>query len=275
MAFVEVGIKLSYLALGDTKFPPVIFLPGIMGNKKNLEHFVKKLLEKLPETSALIFDLRNHGESSKHCEPFTVEACAKDVAEAIKVLELKPKAVIGHSFGGKVALLVASMLKLSQVWLLDCPLGKITAKPLNKSLNVLEILEKLDKVSWPLNARNELVIKLQDLGVSREIALWMTTNLRQEHDGLYLNFYPKDMKKMLLDFLDLDLWPKAQSLSEHTQIHLVKAEHGERLDPVDQQKFEALIKCGKFHILKDSGHFVHADNPAGLLDIIISGLKNA
>lgn len=274
MAFVEVGIRLSYVALGDTKFSPVIFLPGIMGTKKNLEHFVKKFLEKMPQTSALIFDLRNHGESSKHCEPYTVDACAKDVAEAINVLGLKPKAVIGHSFGGKVALLVSEKLKLSQAWLLDCPLGKINAKPLNNSLNVLEILEKLDKIPWPLQARNDLVIKLQALGAAREIALWMTTNLRQENDGLYLNFYPEDMKKLLMDFLSLDLWPKAQALSEHTQVHLVQAEHGERLDEMDRQKFEAVIKSGKFHILKDSGHFVHADNPTGLLDIIIPCLKN-
>ena len=52
-------------------------------------------------------DLRGHGDSHD-VEPFhTVDACARDVIDLVMELELDVELVIGHSFGGKIALEVA------------------------------------------------------------------------------------------------------------------------------------------------------------------------
>lgn len=270
MPFIDLEqVKLCYASVGDThRYPPLIFLHGIMGNKKNLEHFVKKLMAQLPEKSALIFDLRNHGDSSKHSSPFTVEACAEDLAIAIQKLGLKPTAAIGHSFGGKVALILAEKLGyLEQVWLLDCPPGKIEKKP-TKHFNAFDILDKLLLIRFPVKTRNDLVAELLVHEVSREVALWMTTNLRQQEDGFYLNFYPEDLKKMLDDFIGIDLWPLVKSVSVGTQAHLVAAEHGGRISEHDQSEWIRLTGSRNFHLLKSSGHLVHIDNPGDLIEIL-------
>lgn len=265
--------KISYVAMGDIyEYPPMVFLHGIMGSKKNLEHFVGKLLSVLPNSSALLFDLRNHGQSSKHCPPFTVLACADDIALAIKKLDcLKPSWVFGHSFGGKVALLVAKKLPfVKQVWLLDCPPGQIHQSSGQTNFSALAVLLKLKEVSWPVRSRNDLVNELLNLGVAREIALWMTTNLRQEDDGLYLTFDPDDILKMLNNFISLDLWPLVHSLSKRCEIHLVAAEFARRVTLEDKVKLMSLSepKMGFFHLLKNSGHFVHKDNPNDLIQMI-------
>lgn len=270
-------LNLGYLALGDIEQKPVlVFCPGIMGNKKNLEHFVKKLLAALPQYSALIFDLRNHGESSKSAAPFTVEACALDVVEALEKLKLKPLAVFGHSFGGKVGLLIAEKMLVKEAWLLDTPPGAIASKPLNKdSLSVFEIIDKLRKTEWPKESRNDVVKDLIARGVAREIALWMTTNLKASLKGYYLVFEPSEIERMLLDFINLDLWPLVSALSEKVRINVVAAEHGHRFNAEDYERFKGLKNGkGQFHVLKDSGHFVHVDNPSGLIRIIEENLAS-
>src|SRR5262245_56271081 len=100
-----------------------------MGSKKNLMNFIRRFSKENPHSSSLVVDLRNHGQSSKHWPPFTVEACAKDVVFLCEKLAIKPKALLGHSFGGKVALVAARDLpSLEQVWMLDCPPGIVLKK---------------------------------------------------------------------------------------------------------------------------------------------------
>jgi pimeloyl-ACP methyl ester carboxylesterase len=259
------NLSLSYSLIGEGD--PLVFLPGIMGNKKNWQLFATRLLKELPNYSALIFDLRNHGESSKHCEPFTIRACADDVVQAVKKLSLNPHAIFGHSFGGKVGFLAGKKLEVPQIWLLDCPFGEMDQKPLGESLTAFDIINKLKKLSWPQKSRNDVVEELLKLKVPRPISLWMSTNLREEQAGYFLNFYPDEVEKMLEDFIKQDLWPEVSSANK-SKIHLVMAEHGQRVSLKDKEKLEQVSPNSFFHVLKNSGHFVHVDNPDGLIKLI-------
>lgn len=273
---LENGFRISYQEIGDIASSSlVIFVPGIMGNQKNLLSFATKLCKVCPTVSALVVDVRNHGQSSKHWPPFTVEAAASDIEQLVTKLSLRPKAVVGHSFGGKVALLAAQKINaVEQLWMLDCPPGPIVKKnPITdrSSMTALEILDVLSTVSWPLASRKEVVEVLASHGISNSIALWMTTNLEpHEQGGLSLVFEPREIKAMLEDFLSLDCWPRIASLSSTVAIHVLAAEHGDRLTKEDQEKLFALAAGGQayFHVLNNSGHFVHSDNLDGLIAIM-------
>lgn len=268
------SLSLSYTALGDIKgSEPVIFLHGIMGNKKNLSSFVEQFLTAHPKYSALIFDLRNHGMSSKHVQPFTVLACARDIVQALKTLEVFPKKIIGHSFGGKVAIFLAKLQpKVEQVWLLDSSPGQVLKKkPLDKTkdLSAMEIIDILSRIQFPVASRRDLVKKMLAAGANDRVSLWMTTNLKALDDGLYLTFVPDEIRQMLLDFIELDLWSELFLLRQKIDIHVVKAEYGQRLNDVDEKQLKKMTgNKGYFHNLKDAGHFLHVDNPKGLLALM-------
>lgn len=271
MSFITLDDQygLSYLSLGDiNKKNPVIFLHGIMGNKKNLKGFVERFVD-ATDYPALILDLRNHGESSKHWAPFTVEACAKDLARACTQLAISPEIIIGHSFSGKVALSSTKFIpSLKKVFMLDCPLGVVTKSQSlhkQKTLSTLEIIDVLADMSFPVASRRFFVDKMVSQGVENAIALWMTTNLIDRNDGLYLTFAPLEIRKMLLDFMALDLWPLADSLDNLVEIHLVAAEYGGRVSADDQEK---ISQKHFFHLLPRAGHFLHADNPTGLIEVL-------
>jgi pimeloyl-ACP methyl ester carboxylesterase len=259
---------LSLVASSDDA--TVVFLHGIMGNKKNLQTFISRFVDEMAH-DVIAFDLRNHGESSKHWAPFTVEAAGRDIVSACTALSIKPTALVGHSFGGKVALMAASLIKsVEQVWLLDCSPGmsKPAEIPTQKVLTTLQVIDVLAGLNWPLPSRKVLVEQLQERGVSKSIALWMTTNVIANDDGVRLVFALSEVKAILLDFVRLDGWPLVKSLSLSTDIHLVAALRGGRVSGEDQKALLHFASHrGYFHEL-DAGHFVHADNPADLLTIM-------
>lgn len=273
MPLIEIasGYALGYLATAP--HASVVFLHGIMGSKKNLTGFIKRFVEELPHCQSLAFDLRNHGESSKHWSPFTVHAAAEDIARACAALDVAPRVLVGHSFGGKVALVAATLIpSIEALWLLDCSPGVIKSTPISvdtPSLNTLEIIEILQGIDWPLASRKNLVATLVERGVSNSIALWMTTNLVGDEDGVRLIFSLAELKEMLLDFVRLDGWPIIDTLASRMKIHLVAAVHGQRVTRVDEEALRRHAqKNGFFHVLDNSGHFVHADNPKGLIAIM-------
>lgn len=53
---------------------------------------------------ALLVDHRGHGASEPGAAPHTLRACAADVRELLRSLNLRCDMMCGHSYGGKVAL---------------------------------------------------------------------------------------------------------------------------------------------------------------------------
>lgn len=273
MSFVLLAnnMRLNFNLVGDIHNPIAIFIHGIMGKGSNLSGFINKFNKLHPDWATIAIDLRNHGASSKHWAPYSVAACAQDIAHFCTQLNIKPRAILGHSFGGKVALLTANYLShLEQIWMLDCSPSVIKlTKPLGKSKwGAIDIIDMLDKISWPLTSRSHLIKTLIDQGVSQDIALWMSTNVMSDASGIRLIFVPGEIKAMLLDFMSLDGWPLITQIDD-IAIHLVKAELGGRLSDEDIHKYLSLKKPKAFyHNLANAGHFLHIDNPDGLLAIM-------
>eukprot|EP00277_Geminigera_cryophila_P017026 CAMPEP_0179457796 /NCGR_PEP_ID=MMETSP0799-20121207/41490_1 /TAXON_ID=46947 /ORGANISM="Geminigera cryophila, Strain CCMP2564" /LENGTH=179 /DNA_ID=CAMNT_0021258693 /DNA_START=375 /DNA_END=911 /DNA_ORIENTATION=- len=87
-----------------------IIVHGILGTGRNWVPFTRKLLSHFPDYQFILVDMRGHGEShapgkfGTHNSDHTVDVCAQDLENLCKHLGCAPDVVIGHSFGGKVAL---------------------------------------------------------------------------------------------------------------------------------------------------------------------------
>ena len=79
----------------------VVILHGLFGQSDNWTSIARKLGEKY---SVYTFDLRNHGQSG-HSDEMNYPVMAADVLETIDELGLDKIHLIGHSMGGKVAML--------------------------------------------------------------------------------------------------------------------------------------------------------------------------
>ena len=95
------SLELSFNEYGAG--PPLVVLHGLFGSKRNFSAIARRLADAF---QVITVDLRNHGESpwdNRHDYP----ALAADVAQLIERQLGGPAAVIGHSMGGKAAMLLA------------------------------------------------------------------------------------------------------------------------------------------------------------------------
>ena len=83
--------------------PPVALLHGLFGSARNLGVVQRALA---PRFRVLALDLRNHG-ASPHAAAMDYPAMAADVLETLDQRAALPAALVGHSMGGKAAMMAA------------------------------------------------------------------------------------------------------------------------------------------------------------------------
>lgn len=85
---------------------PILILHGLLGMGDNWTSIAKKIYKKDYEVHVL--DLRNHGRSF-NSNSWTYDDMVNDIMEYILFHKLKVVNILGHSMGGKVAMLFACM----------------------------------------------------------------------------------------------------------------------------------------------------------------------
>ena len=83
--------------------PPLVLLHGLMGAAQNWGGIARRLGQK---RRVLAMDARNHGASS-HAPGMNYATQATDVAETLAARGIIRTAVLGHSMGGKTAMMLA------------------------------------------------------------------------------------------------------------------------------------------------------------------------
>ena len=92
---------LNAIEAGDG--PPLVLLHGLFGRAQNFGMVTRQLAK---HHRILALDLRNHGASA-HAKGMSYAAMADDVLETLAAAKFRPANVLGHSMGGKVAMMLA------------------------------------------------------------------------------------------------------------------------------------------------------------------------
>lgn len=102
----------SYESTDDetSQRPPVVILHGLLGSKNNWNS-MSKAIHKSTGRKVISVDARNHGDS-KHSPQHTYLHMAHDVIKLLKKLEISKVSLLGHSMGGRTAM-VLSLLCVS------------------------------------------------------------------------------------------------------------------------------------------------------------------
>ncbi len=268
------GVLASH-KIGPDGAPEVWVLHGILGSGRNWRAFTRRLARERTDLAFRLLDLRRHGDSHEgFTPPDTVGACVDDLIATAHALQVHPVGVVGHSFGGKVALAHAgrSPVGLRQTWVLDATPGPVGDRMADNE--VVRVIRALDTIPLPVPDHATLASTLRDAGFSDGLAGWMTTNLRASADsegngeGYRWRFDLDGVRALITDYRDLDLWPVLEA--GPGDLHVVRAGRGDRWSDQDVARLAA--SGVQDHLLADSGHWVHVDAPDALRRLLIDHL---
>jgi esterase len=243
-------------------------LHGIFGSGRNWAPVARSLVRARPDWGALLVDLRQHGQSRGFEPPHTLERTAADLAAVSE--DRQVRAVMGHSFGGKIALLRGrDDERIQQVWVMDSTPD--VSEPAGGPWSVLHILRA---VPDQFESRDEAVAALEAQGLERGLALWLATNVERRDDAYVLRLDLDDMEAMLLAFYRTDLWSIAEEPRAGLEIHFVRATGSSVLGAEAIGRIRAAGEATGQVFLHEvqGGHWLNADNPDALVDLMARGL---
>jgi len=135
-----------------------------------------------------------------------------------------------------------------------------------------DLITTLQRTPLPIASRAALVSRLEQAGFSPPIASWAALNLTpfdpdNRSRGLVWSFNLDGISQMYRSYEETDLWPLVAAPAEGIQLSFVKAERSSfRWGGGDEARIRSAGH--QVHLLHNSGHWVHTDNPDGLFDIL-------
>lgn len=282
-------VRWSYIMDKSVPDPPTaVLLHGILGSRKNWGTFARRLAQEFPTWQFLLVDLRCHGDSTaiKKRGPHTVASAALDILKLLGQLRLTPRVVVGHSFGGKVALSMLDqtpkpLARPVRVWVLDATPGKVRARG-DGDDRPFELISFLRTLPKEVASKKDLVDSLVREGFSKDVAQWVVTNLRQSStsgsspSSFSWVFDLNGIAEMYESYEETNLWKIVEDVPRGVHVNFLKAERSlhrwalEDLQRIHTAEELAADEGGgvEMHVLEDAGHWVHADNPDGLFKIL-------
>ncbi|XP_042476089.1 protein ABHD11-like [Macadamia integrifolia] len=289
---------LAYEEIRDTLERPkestVFVLHGLLGSGRNWKTFSRSLASKLASSPSsvgwrmVLVDLRNHGKSAEAKgldPPHDMVNAARDLANLVKSRGWAwPDVVIGHSMGGKVALQFVESCACGdygesaalprQLWVLDSVPGEVS--PRESDGEVEKVLQTLQCLPSSVPSRKWLVDHMIKVGFSKSLSEWIGSNLKKSGESETWAFNLQGAVEMFNSYREKSYWSLLEHPPKGLQIAIVRAENSDRwsldvvqhLETVSMKKRNGSEGTVSVHVLPNSGHWVHVDNPKGLLEII-------
>lgn len=144
-AAIHQPVPLQHIEFGSSNAssedkPLVIFLHGLLGNKRNFASIGRSLVQQSPDRRFVSLDLRNHGDNEQWHEEMTYKSMAQDVIAWCEQHygSGKPVELIGHSVGGKVAQYVNLLYMLWNSFLWKCLLTALLRLVISRAVALME-----------------------------------------------------------------------------------------------------------------------------------------
>lgn len=241
-------MKLNSIILGEGK--PLLILHGFLGMSDNWKTIGNKLAEEKAFQIHLI-DQRNHGKSP-HTDEHSYELMAEDVKEYCEQHSLTNIILMGHSMGGKTAMLTAAEYPNLVEKLIVVDIAPKYYEPHHQQiLKGLTALEEAD-----LESRQEADKLLSEFISEKSIRLFLLKNLNRKPEGTYC-------LKVNLETLKNNIEEVGKSLPQDKTFKgptlFIKGGDSNYIKEEDKPAIKKQFPEVKFEEIANAGHWVHAE----------------
>ena len=248
----------------------VAFLHGLFGRGKNFTRIASGLL---PEAQSLLIDLPNHGASA-WTETLDYEEFADIVAEHLRAdfAASGPVDVVGHSMGGKVAMVLALRHPELVRRLVIVDISPVPSSAARSEFgHLLSSLASLDLAT--LGSRTEAHAQLREPIPNDTVRGFLLQNLRRGGDGS-LTWEPN------LHLLNAELetimgFPATSGRQFTGPVLWVRGSESSYVTDADVPTMRALFPKTRRMTMRGAGHWVHSEKPEetilALRNFLLSG----
>lgn len=237
---------LSYSEFGAPDAPTVLIVHGLFGSGRNWGVIAKRLSD---QARVITVDQRNHGQSG-WTKTHTYADMADDLAELIVHLG-GPVHVVGHSMGGKAAMVLAVQKPELVERLVVGDIAPVAYT--HSQMQFITAMREVDLTK--LSRRSDAETQLGKMGVEPALQSFFTQSLDVpgKRWRLNLDVLAQDMDKILsFPPLESDFHGPTLFLSG-AESDYVTAEH--------RPTIKRLFPSARFAKLPNAGHWLHADKP--------------
>lgn len=259
-------MELYYREFGSGE--PIIILHGLYGSSDNWMTIGKELSKK---NKVYLIDQRNHG-NSPHTSSHTYIDLKNDLDEFIKQKSLDKVTLIGHSMGGKAAMLYAANFpnKIKNLIIIDISpkdytkLPKTIVQTSNHEL-FLKAMSKLDLNT--LKSRNDADNQLSEYISNEKIRQFLLKNLKRNKNGIFswkinLSVIISHLNDILLgiseQFKDISIFP----------VLFIKGEKSKYILEDDYMIIYNIFPKAEITTIPKAGHWMHVEQTDLLINTI-------
>jgi esterase len=244
------AVPLSHRDLGGRGQPPIVLLHGLLGSSRNWQTAGRELAA---ARRVFALDLRNHG-LSPHAPDMSYDVMTADVLAWLETQGTGPVEIVGHSMGGKVAMLLACRHpeRVARLVVVD-----IAPKPYSwpERRQEFAAMNELDLAT--LKSRADAEARLEPRVPGWAERKFLTTNLERTDGGGWR--WQIDLPAITAALPELERNPLGGGDRFAGPALFVSGAKSSYVQPEDRPVIEGHFPAVRFEVIAGSGHNPHIE----------------
>lgn len=238
---------LNYITHGSpTDRPALVIVHGLFGSARNWGVIARRLAD---ERQVIAVDMRNHGHSPRQA-PHDYPEMAGDLAEVINQIG-GPVDLIGHSMGGKAAMMLALHHPQHLHRLLVADIAPVAYS--HSQMSFVDAMRAVDLNQ--VAKRADAQAQLASQGVSHALQGFFTQSLDIANKRWLLN-----LDQLAQDMPAIMGFPPIAASWDGPALFLT-GENSDYVTAAHRAPIRDLFPAARFVKLRDAGHWLHAEQP--------------
>ena len=231
----------------DQKKETIFIIHGLFGSLSNLAGLAGSLQKK---HHTVCVDLRNHGNSPQNSGN-SYQDMVNDIFELANHLAIDKFSIVGHSMGGKVAMLCALQQpnRINKIAVAD--IAPVCYE--DKHSDVFKGLQAVAKAK--LSNRKEADLILGKYIETAEVRQFLLKSLQKKENSYQFQF---NLQALYNNYQAIRNWPACnQTFNKETLF--IKGANSDYISGAKQATILSLFPTARAKVIENTGHWLHAE----------------